>query len=123
MPAPAPLISHAPDLPPLPVTPRRLPPQHVVVRAPEVADAGPTDYLEAPPPRYPRDALRQRESGTVVLLVAISESGEPIGVRVLQSSGFAELDDTARRQVADRYRFKTGSARLFRVPIAFQLSD
>jgi hypothetical protein len=42
-------------------------------------------------------------------------------VAIANSSGFASLDEAARRQVAGRFRFKVGDARILLVPIEFQL--
>lgn len=61
-------------------------------------------YLRNPAPAYPAISKKLREEGTVVLRVLVSETGEPISVDIAQSSGFARLDEAARRAVL-RWRF------------------
>jgi protein TonB len=55
------------------------------------------EYLEAPQPEYPAIAKRMGEQGKVILRVLISERGRPEQVEVQKSSGFARLDEAARR--------------------------
>ncbi|TCZ65366.1 energy transducer TonB [Roseicella aquatilis] len=57
-----------------------------------------------PEPEYPLDSRRRGEQGTVRVLIRVAETGAPTGVEVLESSGFAALDDSARR-AALRSRF------------------
>ncbi len=98
---------------------RRAPP----VEAPPASapvDAGPSDYLDAPPPSYPYAARQGHEEGTVVLLVVINEQGQPVSVTIDRSSGFPILDSVAQKQVANEFRFRVGSSRALRVPISFQ---
>ena len=87
--------------------------------ATESSDAGPvTDSFEThppgpstlaydvyPAPRYPRQALRDRLVGTVVLKVRVDEQGRPQDVQVERSSGHRVLDRAAREQVLARWRF------------------
>lgn len=83
--------------------------------------------LAAPPPPYPRDALRDRLEGTVVLDVHVDAAGRPIEVTVVTSSGHRTLDRAARRQVLQRWRFRPALRdgrpvpALGRVPVAFVL--
>jgi protein TonB len=62
-----------------------------------------------------------RQEGTVILRVAVDDSGSPTGVWVEETSGFPILDQAAQKQVSGFFRFKVGSARVLRVPISFQL--
>jgi protein TonB len=82
-------------------------------------DAGPSDYLYAPPPTYPYAARQAHEEGTVVLLVMIDEAGSPVSVSVDQSSGYPILDRTAL-EAAREYRFRVGNSRQLRVPMHFE---
>ena len=84
-------------------------------------------YLSAPPPPYPRDALLGGLTGTVVLDVHVGVDGRPIGVTIATSSGHRVLDAAARRQVLARWRFvpaqRNGQAveAIGRVPVDFVL--
>lgn len=83
--------------------------------------------LAAPPPPYPRDALRDRLEGTVVLDVHVDVDGRPIEVTVVTSSGHRALDRAAQRQVLRTWRFRPALRdgrpvpALGRVPVAFVL--
>ncbi|MDQ3494823.1 MAG: TonB family protein [Pseudomonadota bacterium] len=66
------------------------------------------EYLHAPEPRYPRDALLAGMEGTVVLQVLVGSDGRALEVRIQQGSGHRVLDDAARRQV-------------LRLPVEFRL--
>ena len=98
----------------------------------EPATSGPLpgvrlEYAEAPAPAYPRDALHEGIEGTVLLQVLVDVDGRPLQVQVQQSSGNRQLDNAARRQVLERWRFrpamKDGRAvqAIGLVPIAFNL--
>lgn len=91
-------------LPPPPATPVAAPPSPVM--APPAPAALPTPavhrvpasslrYVTLPPVEVPRASRRLRESGTVVLRVVVDVQGLPRSVTVLQSSGFARLDEQA----------------------------
>jgi protein TonB len=127
---PPPMIDTPPPLPLMAVVkpaPKRArpvqPPAEPTPSVPRVTDAGPSDYLYAPLPQYPNLAQRMRQQGTVILLVSINSAGDPEQVSISQTSGYAILDEAARKQVADTYRFKVGNAHLLRVPISFQLPN
>ncbi|HEX5802946.1 MAG TPA: energy transducer TonB [Azospira sp.] len=72
--------------------------------APVVAARFDADYLQNPRPAYPPMSRRQNEEGKVVLRVRVSAQGLPLAVEVRQSSGFARLDEAARKAV-ERWRF------------------
>jgi periplasmic protein TonB len=55
--------------------------------------------VSARPPRYPIDARRKREEGTVLLAVTLAADGHVASVAIARSSGFASLDDAARDAV------------------------
>lgn len=77
--------------------------------APAAAVEASLAYL-AHPVIYPANALRGQLEGTVVLRVLVDETGKPIEVRVLRSSGHAELDRSAREQVLAHWRFQPAIA-------------
>ena len=62
-------------------------------------------YDVYPPPRYPRQALRNGDTGTVVLRVLVDAQGWPKEVEIETSSGHRELDRAARAQVLSKWRF------------------
>lgn len=64
------------------------------------------EYLAAPPPPYPRDALRDGLTGTVLLRVLVGIDGRPLRADIERSSGHRALDAAARRQVLAKWRFK-----------------
>jgi protein TonB len=64
------------------------------------------EYAQAPPPTYPRDALREGITGTVTLQVLVDVDGRPLDVQVARSSGNRSLDRVAREQVLKRWRFR-----------------
>ena len=59
---------------------------------------------QAPPPRYPSEALRRGESGTVLVRVEVDTNGAPAGVALVQRSGSRELDRAAMEAVRN-WRF------------------
>lgn len=69
-----------------------------------VVDSAPLP-IEAPPPRYPRDALRRGESGEVLLRVMVGTDGVPLAVEVARGSGSRALDRAAGDSVR-RWRFR-----------------
>jgi protein TonB len=64
------------------------------------------EYASAPPPAYPRDALRIRAEGTVLLQVLVDSDGRPLDVQVQASSGNRSLDEAARKHVLKRWMFR-----------------
>ncbi len=64
------------------------------------------EYLQAPPPEYPRASARARSEGTVLLRVLVDVDGRPLQVEVHESSGDRRLDAAARDQVLQRWRFR-----------------
>lgn len=95
-----------------------VPPQTPVSNEPQ--DVGQSDYLYAPPPDYPYNARRLRQTGRVIIFAHVDSNGDTTSVSVGVSSGVPALDQAARTAVAN-YRFRVKSARVLRVPISFQL--
>ncbi len=70
------------------------------------AESGvPLAYENASPPRYPREAARQGQEGTVMLRVQVDASGNVLRVEIEQGSGVRALDDAAQRHVKRHWRF------------------
>lgn len=155
-PVPVPITQHPPTPPTAPVHPVALDPPHAIappvadaadfaqpadpVPAADPMDAGPTgiapptvgaslQYLRAPAPTYPRAALHDHLEGTVLLQVRVDVEGRPVAVDIARSSGHRLLDQAARQQVLQRWRFRPafldGRAveAIGLVPVAFSLSD
>lgn len=70
----------------------------------ETAASYKADYLDNPPPPYPRLSRQLGEEGTVLLKVQVGADGRALQVRLLSSSGFARLDEAAETTVA-QWRF------------------
>ena len=83
-------------------------------------------YLVKPAPDYPEHARRRGWQGTVLLEVSLNTRGEPISVRVKESSGFAILDEAAVKGVK-QWRFEPARVNNWpqrcsvEVPICFRL--
>ena len=97
--ASAPHIIQAPP----PVAPPRptAPPETV---ASQTATSAPVP-LHSPAPSYPPEALRNGESGTVLLRVHVDPQGTPYAVDLVQSSRSRTLDRAAS-QAVQRWRFR-----------------
>jgi protein TonB len=99
----------------------------------DIVEAAPAamqlQYKLAPAPAYPRRALQQRLTGTVMLQVLVGVDGRPLEVKVAQSSGHRELDEAARAQVFKRWSFQPATRNgqavqaMGMVPIAFALRN
>lgn len=93
----------------------------------EVLTGAVLQYANAPAPGYPREALRDGLTGTVVLEVLVGVDGRPLQVEVVGSSGHRVLDIAARRQVLARWMFKPAMQAgvpvqaIGRVPVEFRL--
>ena len=83
--------------------------------------------IDNPAPAYPRRALQQQLSGTVLLEILVGIDGQPLQVTVVDGSGHRILDEAAREQVLRRWRFQPANVggqpvqALGRVPITFSL--
>ena len=95
---PAPHIIQAP---PTPAPPRETPAPAAV--ASPSASTAPVP-LSAPAPSYPPEALRNGESGTVLLRVHVDPQGVPYSIDLVQSSRSRALDRAAN-QAVQRWRF------------------
>lgn len=83
---------------------------------------------QTPSPQYPMRALRNGESGTVLVLVHIGPDGVPTATELAQSSGSRDLDRAALQGVRN-WRFEPAindghpSVGDVVVPIDFKMSD
>lgn len=78
--------------------------------------------LHAPEPPYPARAKRMGWQGEVVLRIHVGADGHPREVRIVHSSGHAELDRSARAHVLRHWRFAPPQREAVgEVPIRFAL--
>ncbi len=80
-----------------------------------------------PPPAYPDEARGKGLQGQVLLRVTVSPEGEPRSITLVESSGWAQLDDAAIEAV-EGWRFQPAlrdgrpEASAIEVPIVFSLT-
>jgi len=108
--------------------PRPAPPPPVAPAAPPppiaVAPGDDPMPIQSPAPRYPPDALRNGESGTVLLRVHVSAEGLPVAVDLVRSSRSRSLDRAATEAVK-RWRFRPAQRNgeavsgVVQIPISF----
>jgi len=124
------LVPSAPPTPPpsvaapsAPAVPAAAPVASAQAITPAIYDA---DYLQNPPPDYPRLSRRMQEEGRVVLRVLVNTEGAAADIEIGRSSGHPRLDDAAREAVR-RWKFipaRRGDDRIAAwvlVPISFRL--
>ncbi len=93
-----------------------------------VQTAAKPDYLRNPPPKYPAEALRRKQEGTVLVLVHVNAEGRVTDLNLTKSSGHDLLDDAALRAVRG-WRFQPAKAGGFaveskvEVPVDFRIQD
>lgn len=123
-PEPAKAEAEAAQPAPPPPAPERM--AVAVPPAPVIAPRFNADYLQNPPPRYPRLSRRLGEEGTVLLRVFVDEKGMPARVQVKSSSGYERLDRAAAATVKE-WKFvpaRRGSDAIgawVLVPVSFEL--
>lgn len=57
------------------------------------------NYLDNPIPMYPLRARKKGHEGTVILDITVSPNGEPTQIKILKSSGYNSLDQSAKQSV------------------------
>ncbi len=85
-----------------------------------VREAREPDVLSRTKPLYPLASRKKGESGTVVLLVRLDESGKPIDISIHSSSGYPALDQSALYAVRS-WKFRPDAPGLLLVPVVFRL--
>lgn len=110
------------DPTPLPPVERSTRPAQPVIIEPSIPTSGLSE------PIYPASEIRAQHTGTVLLSLEILPSGRVGATRLVQSSGYAKLDQSALRE-ARKWRFVPGSrdgvpvVRWKQVPVKFELHD
>lgn len=74
-----------------------------------------------PKPEYPGYAQRQGQQGTTEVEIRVDESGRVEDVKILKTSGFALLDESAVKTLKERWRFPPGPRRDYVYPVEFHL--
>ncbi|MDY0329066.1 MAG: TonB family protein [Thiomonas sp.] len=70
----------------------------------ETAASYQAEYLDNPPPPYPRLSRQLGEEGTALLKVQVGPDGRPLQIKLISSTGYPRLDEAAERTVA-QWRF------------------
>ncbi|MCE1162996.1 MAG: TonB family protein [Thiomonas sp.] len=70
----------------------------------ETAASYQANYLDNPPPTYPQLSRQLGEEGTALLKVQVGPDGRPLQIRLMSSTGFPRLDESAEATVA-QWRF------------------
>jgi protein TonB len=91
---------------PAPVAPTKTPVVVAALSAP--AHAEPSipivttgiEYIQAPQAMYPPISKRMGEEGRIVLQVLVNEKGLPEKIEIMSSSGFARLDEAAKKAMS-----------------------
>jgi TonB family protein len=78
-------------------------------------------WMFAPFPSYPRSERRLRHTGKVLLYGRIADDGRVSDVRVLQSSGYSELDQCAVAALKLWRAHRKYAGVKFKVPIEFKV--
>lgn len=124
----APVVAAANSVPGTPSAPAAAPSASASTPAPPslVLPSSDADYLNNPPPTYPRMSKRMGEQGTVIVRVFIGRQGTAEQVEIRTSSGYDRLDRAALDTV-QRWRYVPGKrhgnpeAMWFNVPVRFVL--
>jgi periplasmic protein TonB len=74
-------------------------PSNAIARGDNVIPAQADARYRNRPPVYPAEAQAKGQQGAVTLLIHVSPAGLPVGVEVIESSGFLLLDRAAREAV------------------------
>jgi protein TonB len=124
----APVVAAANSAPATPSAPAAAPSASASKPAPPslVLPSSDADYLNNPPPAYPRMSKRMGEQGTVIVRVFIGLQGTAEQAEIRTSSGYDRLDKAALETV-QRWRYVPGKrhgnpeAMWFNVPVRFVL--
>ena len=92
----------------------------------ETAASYKAEYLDNPPPPYPRLSRQLGEEGTALLKVQVGPDGRALQIKLMSSTGFTRLDEAAEATVAQwRFVAATRNGQAFTswvlVPIKFRI--
>lgn len=97
-------------------------------RAGAMSNAKP-GFLGNPAPPYPESAREDQEQGVVQILVNVDETGRVLSLRLMRSSGYPDLDQSAMHTIRTEWRFipaRVGGIPVpsdVMVPVRFRLSE
>jgi periplasmic protein TonB len=74
-----------------------------------------------PAPEYPATARRLGQEGTVGVRLLVGESGRVLSAEAVLPSPWPLLNEAATRAVRERWRFRSGPARVYEVAIRFEI--
>lgn len=75
-----------------------------------------------PAPAYPLTARRSNQQGTVIVEFIVGTDGRVLSAWVKSPCPFSTLNNAAVSTIRSRWKFPTGSARRYKIPIVFRLS-
>ena len=75
-----------------------------------------------PSPDYPAQAIQLHQEGTVVVRLAVAESGQVSSAEAIQSCPWPMLNEAALRAVRQQWRFPPGGLRVYDFAIHFQIA-
>lgn len=76
-----------------------------------------------PAPLYPPAARSQGQEGTAVIRLTVGIAGRVLAAETTVPSPWPLLNEAALRTVRERWRFRSGPARLYEVAIRFELTQ
>jgi protein TonB len=75
-----------------------------------------------PAPAYPLTARRSNQQGTVVVEFIVGTDGRVLSAWVKSPCPFSTLNNAAVSTIRSRWKFPSGAARRYKIPIVFRLS-
>lgn len=75
-----------------------------------------------PAPAYPLQARRSNQQGTVVVEFIVGADGKVLSAWVKTPSAYPLLNSAALSTIRSRWKFPTGAARRYKIPIVFRLN-
>lgn len=74
-----------------------------------------------PAPEYPLRARQEGQEGVVAIRFSVGDDGRVLAAEAVGPSPWKLLNDSALRVIRERWKFSSGSIRLYEVSIRFQL--
>jgi len=85
----------------------------------QTGGAGAKGHFPAPP--YPASARRRGAQGSVSVAISVDATGTVTSVRILSTSGFADLDTYVCDWIQSRWHWPAGEPNVYRQPVLFKL--
>jgi len=74
-----------------------------------------------PAPRYPRQAVREGQEGSVTVVFTVNQRGRVVAAQLARSCPWPLLNEAALEVIRERWRFPAGEDRRYEIVIHFQL--